>query len=93
MTQELINEIIDLVNEQRDSQGMITKVDLMLKIKTLLETNFKNSGVLDGGSNSEEQKPIKYKCLFCQRSFNRRIPHNCKGGFRKRKIEWEPIYE
>jgi hypothetical protein len=41
MTQELINEIIDLVNEQRDSQGMITKVDLMLKIKTLLETNFK----------------------------------------------------
>lgn len=54
MTQELINEIIDLVNEQRDSQGMITKVDLMLKIKTLLETNFKNSGVLDGVSNRRE---------------------------------------
>ena len=54
MTQELINEIIDLVNEQRDSQGMITKVDLMLKIKTLLETNFKNSGVLDNVSNRRE---------------------------------------
>ena len=52
MTQELINEIIDLVNEQRDSQGMITKVDLTLKIKTLLETNFKNNGVLDDVSNS-----------------------------------------
>ena len=38
MTQELINEIIDLVNEQRDSQGMITKVDLTLKIKILWET-------------------------------------------------------
>jgi len=52
-----------------------------------------NNGVLDNVSNSNEQKPIKYQCLFCNRSFKRRIPHNCKGGFRKRKIEWLPIYE
>jgi len=52
-----------------------------------------NNGVLDDVSNSKEQKPIKYQCLFCNRSFKRKIPHNCKGGFRKRKIEWLPIYE
>jgi len=55
--------------------------------------NYVNNGVLDDVSNSNEQKPIKYQCLFCNRSFKRRIPHNCKGGFRKRKIEWLPIYE
>jgi hypothetical protein len=52
-----------------------------------------NNGVLDDVSNSKEQKPIKHQCLFCNRSFKRKIPHNCKGGFRKRKIEWLPIYE
>lgn len=47
MINKLIDDIIDLVNEQRDSQGMITKVNLKDEIKTLLELNFKNNCVLD----------------------------------------------
>ena len=70
MTQELINEIIDLVNEQRDSQGMITKVDLTLKIKTLLETSFKNNSVLDDvisckNCGSDKTKLIVEKRILC----------------------------
>lgn len=70
MTQELINEIIDLVNEQRDSQGMITKVDLTLKIKTLLETSFKNNSVLDDvisckNCGSDKTKLIVEKRIYC----------------------------
>lgn len=33
---------------------------------------------------------IKYKCLFCLRhNFDKPMSHNCVGGYRKRKIEWE----
>ena len=64
MTQELINKIIDLVNEQRDSQGMITKLDLTLEIKTLLETNFENNGVLDDVIKQSEQ--LTFDCEWCE---------------------------
>jgi hypothetical protein len=47
MINKLIDDIIDLVNEQRDSQGMITKVDLTDEVKTLIGLHFKNNGVLD----------------------------------------------
>ena len=78
MTRELINEIIDLVNEQRDSQGMITRVDLTLKIKTLLEMNFKNNSVLDDVSycNCINKKPDIMSgeiCVNCEREIN----YNC----------------
>jgi hypothetical protein len=78
MTQKLINEIIDLVNEQRDSQGMITKVDLTLKIKTLLETNLKNNGVLDDVIGCTQCEIVDarneiiesgYMCIKCNKLF------------------------
>ena len=78
MTQELINEIIALVNEQRDSQGMITKVDLTLKIKTLLETNFENNSVLDDVSGCTQCEIVDarneiiesgYMCIKCHKLF------------------------
>lgn len=36
---------------------------------------------------------VKYKCELCGRNnFDRKSPHNCKGGFRKRNIVWSEIY-
>lgn len=41
-----------------------------------------------------EKKPVRYRCLLCGRDkFTRKSPHNCKGGFRKRNIKWQPIFE
>ena len=43
---------------------------------------------------AELEKPVRYECMLCGRDkFTRKSPHNCVGGFRKRKIEWKPIYE
>lgn len=37
-------------------------------------------------------KTAKYRCLVCGRdNFIRNTAHNCVGGYRKRKIKWEPI--
>ncbi|QDP46480.1 MAG: hypothetical protein GOVbin4342_5 [Prokaryotic dsDNA virus sp.] len=47
MIKILADDIIDLVNRQRDSQGMISRCDLRDEIKTLLKLHFKNNGVLD----------------------------------------------
>ena len=52
MIKILVDDIIDLVNRQRDSQGMITRVDLRDEITTLLELHFKNNCVLDDVINS-----------------------------------------
>ena len=52
MIKILVDDIIDLVNRQRDSQGMITRVDLRDEITTLLELHFKNNSVLDDVINS-----------------------------------------
>lgn len=39
-------------------------------------------------------KKHKYKCLLCGRDdFNTPTPHNCIGGFRKRKLKWEKVIE
>lgn len=33
---------------------------------------------------------IKYECLLCGRhNFDNPSPHNCIGGFRKRKLQWK----
>ena len=38
--------------------------------------------------------PTRYKCLLCGRDkFTHKTPHKCIGGFRKRGIKWEEIYE
>lgn len=35
---------------------------------------------------------VKWKCMLCGRDkFTRKSPHNCVGGFRKRKIVWQQI--
>lgn len=40
------------------------------------------------------KKPTRYRCLLCGRDkFTRKSPHNCKGGFRKRNIQWQPIFD
>ncbi len=50
--------------------------------------------LLSGVSNRTSQKPTRYKCLLCGRDkFTRKTPHNCVGGYRKHKIEWQPIYD
>jgi hypothetical protein len=77
MINKLIDDIIDLVNEQRDSQGMITKVNLKDEIKTLLELNFKNNCALDDVSSTfvcEHPKRQRhyysdttYKCWKCKK--------------------------
>ena len=37
-------------------------------------------------------QPARYRCLLCGRDkFTHKTPHNCVGGYRKRKIKWEPI--
>lgn len=39
-------------------------------------------------------KPIekRYKCLLCGRDkFTAKQPHKCRGGFRKRKIQWAEV--
>jgi len=34
----------------------------------------------------------KWKCLLCGRhKFTHKSPHNCVGGFRKRKIIWQQV--
>lgn len=34
----------------------------------------------------------RYQCLLCGRNkFTKRTPHNCKGGYRKRRIAWKEI--
>lgn len=36
----------------------------------------------------------RYKCLLCGRDkFTRKSPHNCVGGYRKHKIQWQEIIE
>ena len=91
---ELIQRDIDEIAEWGHCNFAETFKTLILAKEEIENLRSKvNNGVLDDVSNSNEQKPIKYQCLFCNRSFKRRIPHNCKGGFRKRKIEWLPIYE
>ena len=45
-------------------------------------------------NNPQTLKPIRYQCMLCGRDkFTRKSPHNCSGGFRKRNIEWLPIYK
>lgn len=40
----------------------------------------------------EQEVQKRYKCLLCGRDkFTAKQPHNCVGGFRKRKILWEEI--
>lgn len=40
------------------------------------------------------ETPTRYKCLLCGRDkFTHKTPHKCIGGFRKRGIKWEEIYE
>ena len=40
----------------------------------------------------EQNKAVRYKCLLCGRdTFTRKSPHNCVGGFRKRKIQWQEV--
>ncbi len=52
MIQELINEIIDLVNEQRDSQGQISKGKLNAQLRLLLEkARVENNCILTDVSN------------------------------------------
>ena len=42
----------------------------------------------------EKKEPIRYRCLLCGRDkFTRKTPHHCLGGFRRRNIKWEEIYE
>lgn len=48
----------------------------------------------DVTNRASNKKPVRYRCLLCGRDkFTRKSPHNCKGGFRKRNIKWEPIYD
>jgi hypothetical protein len=40
----------------------------------------------------EKNKEVRYKCLLCGRDkFTSKSAHNCVGGFRKRKIQWEVV--
>lgn len=46
-------------------------------------------------SKPMENNTIKtYKCLLCGRDkFTKKTPHQCVGGYRKRKLKWEEIYD
>jgi len=70
MTQELINEIIDLVNEQRDSQGQISIDSLKKNISNLLDEHIKNNSVLDDvisckNCGSDKTELIIEKRILC----------------------------
>lgn len=42
----------------------------------------------------EKKEPVRYKCLLCGRDkFTKKTPHQCVGGYRKRKLKWEEIYD
>jgi hypothetical protein len=54
--EKIIEEIIDLVNEQRDSQGQISLDKLKTDIGILIiEQSKVNNGVLDGVNRSKKQ--------------------------------------
>jgi len=35
------------------------------------------------------EKEMKWKCKLCGRIMDKKSPHNCISGFRKRHIIWE----
>lgn len=34
----------------------------------------------------------EFVCQLCGRQFIKKIPHNCNGQFRKRRIEWKSTF-
>ena len=61
------------------------------KPKTLESSN---CNIADVTNRTFAKKIVGYKCLLCGRDkFIRRTPHNCVGGYRKRHLKWEPIFE
>ena len=48
--------------------------------------------ILWAGKKIPAECKIKYKCLLCGRdNFDRKSPHQCNTGMRKRNIEWKII--
>jgi len=40
------------------------------------------------------RKPNRYKCLLCGRDkFTRKQSHKCGNIYRKRNIEWQPVFD
>lgn len=49
--------------------------------------------ILWAGEKFPNECKIRYTCNLCGRNkFNAPIPHNCSGGFRKRKLQWSLNY-
>ena len=52
-----------------------------------------NSPILWAGEKFPSECKIRYTCDLCGRNkFTAPIPHNCVGGFRKRKLQWSLNY-
>jgi len=99
---QLINMVEKLIKEEIN-RNIYTDWEIFAAIKIVADIRtevVKNGGrwLDDDTGNSAlplaDKKPVRYRCLLCGRDkFTRKIPHNCNGGFRKRNIQWEPIYE
>jgi len=65
--------------------------DTKWTIRNLLEATKKP--LLWGDSKFPKEVIVKYKCTKCGRdTFDKPSPHNCIGGFRKRKLTFETLY-
>ena len=54
----------------------------------------KQLGLYSVSNCTKANKPkLSVKCLHCGRKFIGKIPHKCKGGYRKRKHSWQEITE
>jgi len=42
----------------------------------------------------QQQRQARWKCMLCGRDrFDRKQPHKCVGGFRKRRIVWKEVQQ